>query len=73
MEQKNICTFCRRNAVLKDIIDTTCTACINNVNDDLPLLDFGPPPVLDDDAAVYDDAYDGADADVVFNNMLQGI
>jgi len=40
MKQSNICTYCRKNALLKDIIDTTCQYCINNYHDDLPLLDY---------------------------------
>jgi len=60
MDRDNICTFCCKTAILKDIIDNICKYCFNNVNDDLPLLDYGSSdnnaainPA--DDNAVHDD------------------
>ena len=69
MDRDNICTYCCKTAILKDIIDNICKYCFNNVNDDLPLLDYGSSDnnaainPADDNAVHDDNDADDNDAD----------
>jgi hypothetical protein len=69
MDKNDICRSCYNESLFKGIINKICKLCFNNVNDDLPLLDYGSSDnnaainPADDNAVHDDNDADDNDAD----------